>query len=217
MTNEIKITKSKCNQCLQETKHDIQAVHIQKGSEEIDNSHGIVIDWSYTWEILECRGCENVSVKMSHYFSEADGIEVKYYPPTSSKRKPRWIDDLNDEILKNLFNELYIAHGAGAKYLTTTACRTIIDQIMNLKIGNEGGFQQRLKRLVSEGEVSAADSKLIDVALEAGHASAHRGWNPKETIMMDTVIGIVENLAERLFILPELSDNLKKEIPKREK
>ena len=214
--SDTKITKSKCNKCNQETKHTVRASYIQKDSEMVDQQHQFEIYWSYNWEILECRGCDNIHVKMTHWFSEWDGVDIQYYPAVTSKRKPDWVEKLEDEILKNLFNELYIAHEADIRFSTTNACRTIIERVMSLKVGPQGTFKNRLKKLASEGFISNSDTSLIDTALEAGHASAHRGWSPKESYMMDTVIGITENLVEKLFVLPNLSEKLKKDIPKRE-
>lgn len=209
------ILKSKCNECNQETKHDIKASYIKKGSDVVQAHYEMHIEWSETWETLECRGCENVHVRRSDWFSEGEGVGLIYYPATTSKRKPRWITDIKDDVLSNLLHELYVAHEADIRFSTITACRTIIERVMTLKVG-DGAFKQRLNKLADQGFIAKSDIQLIDVALEAGHASSHRGWSPQESSMVDTVIGIVENLVEKLFVLQSLSEELEKKIPKRE-
>lgn len=209
--------KNICNKCHIETNHSIKAEFTHHDLEIVDDETGFFVDWDDKWEILQCLGCNTISVKNTYDFSEYDELDIKHYPPISSRRKPKWIESIEDTILQNLFKELYIAKEADLRFLTITACRTIIDHIMTQRVGDKGGFQGKLRALVSEGHISKSEADLIKTAIDAGNASAHRGWTPQQAFMVDTVIGIVENLSERLFILTNQADTLKPHIPPRVK
>lgn len=215
--NENKV-KTYCNECFRETNHEIKGDYSKKewdsyGSHNDESFHQIWIE--YTWQIVECMGCETVSARFEEIFSEVDGISEKRYPALIARRKPEWVIDIEDETLEVLFDELYIAYAANALFLSTMACRTIIERIMTLKSKSDGSFKKRLTDLERLKLITESDKGLVETALEAGHASAHRGWSPRETKTMDIVIGIIENLVEKLFILPKLSGELSKQIPKR--
>jgi hypothetical protein len=56
---------------------------------------------------------------------------------------------------------------------------------------------------------------LLDTSIEAGNASAHRGYKPTEE-SLNSVVEVVENLLKPLALQSKLS-NLKNEVPKRNK
>jgi hypothetical protein len=51
-------------------------------------------------------------------------------------------------------------------------------------------------------------------ALELGHASIHRGYEPSDD-QLGTVIDIVEGLIHQLYLLPRDAEHAKKRIPAR--
>jgi len=82
------------------------------------------------------------------------------------------------------------------------------------KVGDVGSFKQKLKKLQAGGFVSASHVDILDVALDAGSAAAHRGHAPEE-FQVNTVMDIVENLLQAFYVLPGMADTLKKTTPKR--
>lgn len=212
--------KSHCNQCGHVTNQGIMATHSDKGEETINEYFSV--SWHDVWRIIKCLGCDYISTRVDKWFSEENEINTIYYPPVLSRKMPWWLEEkrymIRDAALSDLFSELYIAHQNNAYFLSSMACRSIIDRIMHLSLGDEfGTFNDRLKKFSSNGYISDNETSLLKTVIEAGNASTHRGWSPKESQQLDTLIGIIENLTERIFVLEEMGKALKMQIPEKNK
>jgi hypothetical protein len=207
-----KIVWAHCNKCLDKTKHEVVAERRQEGSEPYDED--IAIWWSTTYTLLECRGCETVCMRREFVFSEHDGVQVEYFPPAISRTRPPWIDELSKDEQEMLL-EVYAALAADARRIATMGARTLVDMFILRKIGDQGGFEQKLKRLESEGFLSAKNREVLEAALEAGHASAHRGFAP-DAGQLSTVMDIVENLLHSDLLNAD-AEALRKATPKRQR
>lgn len=213
MTEEkFKIQKAHCNKCLQETKHFVIAERSNEGSEVIDNNHLIEISWKTTYKMLECCGCEHVSLQRKFYFSECNDVEVEYYPPQISRQIPKWCHELPPE-WSELLNEVYLALHADSRRLALMGARALVDLYMSEKLGDIGGFAQKIKKLEADGLISKPNKAVLEAALEVGHAAAHRGHKAKAN-EVNQVIDIVENLLQS-HVLELSADNLKSQTPQR--
>ena len=74
--------------------------------------------------------------------------------------------------------------------------RTIVDMYMNDTVGDVGNFGQKLEKLVIDGHLGSQDKAVLEAALEAGHAAAHRGHLPTSE-NINHVMDIVENLVQK--------------------
>jgi hypothetical protein len=90
---------------------------------------------------------------------------------------PKWILDLPDEF-KSLIKEIYAALHANSKCLALMGTRALVDLFMNTTIGDIGGFQKKLEKLVEDGYLSKKNKEILEPALDAGHAATHRAHNP---------------------------------------
>jgi hypothetical protein len=180
-----------CNECAHVTRHALIATRRQPGSQPYDED--IEITWETKYDMLECMGCENVCVRRSYWFSEApEGSKITFYPPRVSRRTPVWANELTGDI-GELLQELYAALHADSRRLAMMGARAIIDLVMKERVGDLGGFEQKLDAMVAAGYVSGRNRDVLAVALDAGHAASHRGH---QASVEDTglVIDIVENL-----------------------
>jgi len=91
--------------------------------------------------------------------------------------------------------------------------RALIDLFITSQIGDVGGFELKLEQLVAKGFLSEKNRDILQVALEAGHAAAHRGHKPSKEDC-ERVIDIVENLIQ-FHVLRESARSLKKSVPAR--
>ena len=83
------------------------------------------------------------------------------------------------------------------------------------KVGDVGSFKNKLEKLVESGYLASNNIDILETALDAGHASAHRSFIPDVT-NVNIILDIVENLIQ-VDILKEQSKDIKKTIPKRKK
>jgi hypothetical protein len=81
--------------------------------------------------------------------------------------------------------------------------------LMVEKVGDVGTFKEKLKKLVESGFLSASTQEVLDAALDAASAAAHRGHFPKAT-EVNAVMDIVENLLHAVYVLPGMAQSLKK-------
>ena len=213
--DKLKIKKSHCNNCLQETKHFIIAERTNEGSESAEPSNPYCpyeISWRTTYRMLECCGCEDISMERIFYFSEWDDVEEEYYPPQISRAIPKWHEELPAEWC-SLFKEVYTALHADSRRLVLMGVRTLVDLYMNELLGDIGGFAHKIKELEKKGLISKPNKEILEAALEAGHAAAHRGHLAKAN-EVNQVIDIIENLLQS-YVLLDAADNLKSKTPGR--
>lgn len=87
-------TKSYCNKCIGQRNHEL--LHKEESPWSKETHEGHYIAGNEIYEMLKCRGCDQVSVRHNSLFSEAvdeNGDEIEstiYYPPAIFRSKPRW-------------------------------------------------------------------------------------------------------------------------------
>jgi Domain of unknown function (DUF4145) len=200
-----------CNICLHKTKHFLIAEH----SKEITEPSGYEncdFWWHIKHKLFVCCGCEAVTLCRKFLFSEWDEPEVTFYPPQVSRRLPDWHDELPSEI-QELLSEIYTALHSNSRRLALMGARTVIDMFVLDKIGDVGTFKQKLQALVDEGYLGNQQRDILNVALEAGNAAAHRGYKPPSEVLSH-VIDVVESLVQS-YALEKASDSVKEKIPHR--
>jgi hypothetical protein len=204
---------------LGETNHFVLAKREQPGEAPVDNSpfadDDSTVQWCDTYEMLECCGCENVTLRKIFWFSEWNDEQVTYYPPKISRRIPPWHDHLPDT-MKSLFREVYSALGSDSGALVMMGAKALIDLAIVERVGDVGSFERKLEALQKAGFVSEFNLKILEAALEAGNAAAHRGHRP-ESKHIQQVMSIVENMVENMYMLEPFARQLKQSTPPRQK
>lgn len=189
-----KIARSHCNQCGGKTKHYVVAVRKQQGCETIEED--FTIHWGARYSLLECCGCEEISVRRTSWCSEdpPDYENVEYFPTRVSRREPPWFGEISQET-SELMREIYGALHGDQRRLALMGARTVIDGLLFRQVGDSGTFGQRLDRLEKKGFLSKIDRQTLEAALDAGHAAAHRAYNP-DPDNLNLVMDIVENVLQ---------------------
>ncbi len=203
-----------CNQCGHKTKHLIVVTRKQHGSEPFDEHCDV--SWTTIYDVFECCGCEEVTLRRRFYFSEWNpgDVEIIYYPPRIGRRVPPWKDDLRNGI-GPLLEEVYTALQADSRRLAMMGARALIDMVMLNEVGDVGTFARKLAAIEMGGFLSAKNREVLDAALDVGSAASHRGHCPDRK-HVQYVIDIVENLLQAT-ILHKVVDDLKEATPKRKK
>ena len=219
------VTKAHCNKCHGIKNSWVRAEHV------VHDSDG-TISWSNSYKVLQCCGCDSLSFRHEHWFSEWDqmdyddygqlimrrGIKETYYPPATIRTKPSWSDNISDDVLRDVLDELYSALTAGLNVLASVGARTLLDRAGYLLIGHDpkGGFEGKLSELVTRGFISSQDKQTLDAVADAGNASAHRGYTPSPE-RLGHIVDIIENFLQRAFILTHAADDIRKSTPPRPK
>jgi hypothetical protein len=198
-----------CNHCHNTTDHLIVKTTINSGETEAEDY------WQTTFDMLECCGCREVVLRRRFEFPADHDPEpdVRYFPPPVSRDPPRWRHRLPND-MRTVFDEIYRSLDANTRCLPMMGARTLLDMLMVQKVGDVGGFKQKLKKLESDGLISAQHVDVLDAALDAGSAAAHRGHAPEE-FQVNTVMDILENLLQAFYVLPGMARILKQSTPQR--
>jgi hypothetical protein len=191
-----------------------------------------------TWSILECCGCENVTFVHTHWFSEdweiGDNgpqpiVHRDLYPPSPPRPMPEWASELwlslsrKDLWVVKLHDDIYAALATGAFSLAAMGTRAIVDFVVTSKVGDAGGFAEKLKTMRVKGLITEVQADILGAAFEAGSAAAHRGYSPEREDVY-TLLDITETLLRHLYIDPmrqrrqaEAATALKAKTPQRSK
>lgn len=208
---------SHCNECGQDTKHNVVNQAERRRTYDDDRYS---VDVGSTWKLLQCRGCEDVALRRVDWCSEDDPMDgpgtATYFPPRVSRRKPAWFDryDIPSDY-KGLLEEIYTALHADSRRLAMMGTRALVDAVIRRAVGDVGGFDKGLDALAAKYVISERDRAIIEAAVDAGHASAHRGHRP-DSDSVNVVIDIVERLIHA-EILAEQAQGLKAATPPRKR
>ncbi len=153
--NEIVI--SPCNRCGHPTKHLVVAVrHFEAWFEEEELEGGAPPDLEYEYAMLECGGCQSISLRVDEMLG-GTLFSTNFYPPRVAREKPAWSRDLPIQI-QSLLTEIYAALADDSRKLAVMGARAILDIVMTQKVGRLGTFQRRLKALEAKGYIGRAKS-----------------------------------------------------------
>lgn len=209
------ILKAHCNRCGGERNHDILLL---KKTNWSDDAHGI---WgSDDYQMLSCRGCEEIKLRHIVSFSENDHPTIRYYPPSIFRKRPDWFDELYFEIpiedgfVQGLLNEIYVAVQNNLPNLALMGVRSLLEKVMISKSGDKGSFSKNLNAFALAGYVSDNQKEHLDAILEAGHAVIHRKYKPKDEDVV-IVLDITEHIIEFVYLHHSKVSVLKSRVPAR--
>ena len=222
--NKEKIEKFFCNICKGKTNHFIRGEHTSIDYDDWDGTSLTLL-----LLIVECCGCENLAlVKKTHFSEHVDFYQdpisgedimeplwdVSIYPPVTYRVTPTWFEDLPDPTLRKIAREIYKSLETESHYLATFGSRTLIDRLIVLTVGDKGSFDKGLNALRDEGKISPHELEILQPVIQAGHAAAHRGWEPSED-QLKFILDTVEGLIHRLLVLPSYAEQLEEAFPSR--
>lgn len=211
------VQKAHCSQCGGIRNCDVRGEHVVR---EYDDHYSCMIHW----RILQCRGCEFVFVETSSTNSEDyepyyehDGsvgtrsVETKrYWPALSKRQRPDWLtafgvsDPGDGEInaLDAALLELYDALDADLRMLAGIGIRTAYDIASELLgIDTELTFAKKMDALVTTNRITSLDRSRLEAMIDAGSASAHRGWRPQPHDL-ETMMDVLEHFIYETFVSP---------------
>lgn len=206
-----------CNKCFNETKHIVHA-EIPKYKSLQSPYPEVSLGWSHQYFLLECCGCESVTLRRESWFSEWEPFEgpiVTFFPPQVDRQKPGWVNDLPKDV-QELMDEIYVALAADSRRLALMGVRTLADMAIFYKIGDPGRFTVKTEILLERGYIGQKDKDILDVVIDAGNAAAHRAYDPTSEDLNHT-IDIVEKLVHSFYISEATSSQIKASTPPRPK
>lgn len=188
---------SHCNECGRDTKHSIVIRASKRRTYDHDE---YPVDVGSEWTIVQCCGCEEVSMRRVDWCSEDDRQDgpnpPTFFPPRVSRRKPDWVKrEPGASDYQDLLEEVYTALHADSRRLAMMGARALIDMVITNTVGDQGNFGKGLDELEKRNLIGKRDRTIIDAAVDAGSAAMHRGHLPKAGDV-NVVIDIVERMIQ---------------------
>jgi Domain of unknown function (DUF4145) len=208
--------RAHCSNCKDERNCETVTKVEERGGDED-------FQWHTDWFILKCKGCDYVFVKKVMSNSEdydnfykddgSTGTEynevVSYFPPLSKRPHPEWLFQYNRMQnpkglgIGSVFEQVYGALNNDLPVLAAIGIRTSFDlAAVQLNVDPSKSFEKKIEELIRTGKIKDLDKTMISQLVDAGSASAHRGWVPSEK-QLELMIELLESFIEENFIVPE--------------
>lgn len=218
------ITQAHCNRCGHSTSHDILASERSESTHEQEDGF-VPYD---LYEMLRCRGCETVTLRLTSRGSRDESPWVVYYPPAIARRMPAWVrvslEDLDLLLpddpppiaipfrIRALMREIYAAVQNGSRRLAAMGIRAALESVMIDKVSDKGTFTKNMDAFDAAGYLSVRQRGHLDTILDAGHATIHRGWEPTDANVI-ALLDIAESIIEVAYLHDKPVDDLDRNIP----
>lgn len=197
-----------CNDCTRDTRHLI--VHTVAPS----NSH--------KYETLQCRGCDRISFKETQEYENMEPT-IQYYPPPISRRRPMWsqlmsfIYSEETRRFEDLLEEIYAATQNGLPRLSLMGIRAVFEQMMIIKVGDNGNFSKNLTSFADAGYISVKQHDTIQKILDARHAVTHRDDFRPTKEDLNIALDVMEGIQAAIYVHDEEANRVSRKIPMRQK
>ncbi|WP_312795671.1 DUF4145 domain-containing protein [Tianweitania sp.] len=206
--------KAFCSACGGDRNCTVRGEFLQAGGDED-------FQWHTYWYILECRGCDHTFVQTVSTDSESieydygpDGETISwaretslYWPAKAKRKKPDWLseivlEDVDVTVLDQSLVELYGALDNDLIVLAGIGIRTTFDIASKLLgVDPDLTFKKKLAALMDANHIGPSDISHLETLVDAGSASAHRGWRPGPAAL-STMMDVLEHFLQNAFIEP---------------
>jgi hypothetical protein len=186
------------------------------------------------YDLIECAGCGNISMRQTTKLKgykpllKVKGFKlepfVRYFPSPVSRQRPGWIWGLawgiegeeNVDKLGDLLQEIYEAVAGGQLRLAAMGVRSLLEQMMVAKVGDQGTFAKNLNAFQEKGFISLIQRDAMSAILDAGHAVTHRAFEPLKDDL-NTALDIAEGIFAAIYIHANAANKVADRVPPRPK
>ena len=114
-----------------------------------------------------------------------------------------------------LMREVHAAKAAGLYALSAMGIRAVVDVACDDRLGGDlGSFSAKTKALRDAGHLTDLQRTALVAVVDAGHAAAHRGFQP-DAASLDAMWGALTHVLQSLYLLEDLAGDLGRATPKR--
>lgn len=225
MVESNKIDKILCPSCARVTNHEIAWKAKEKKVE--DDEIGIWESTSY--DVLQCLGCETVSLRREYMFSEDLNMRhingewiafpnVTMWPKTSHRMlKQKQFSTIPPEI-RRIYQETIDAYNLELPTLCAAGIRAIIERVCNNNDIKENDLEKKINSLLERGIITKIVAEGLHENRILGNTALHESklFGDEE---LTTAINLIESLLEMMYetknrtsLLKVFRENREKEI-----
>ena len=232
-----KVLSIHCLECKRPTRHRVM-VSLDKNATAYDKAEGWSVDWSDRYQVLECQGCETITFRHQHWFSEAqdfddDGTTERLYPMRNKDAVTSKSFHNVPSNLRRIYNELIDCFNNDSPTLCAAGLRALVEGICAeqgildgpVEVPAKGGGTQTVRKENLEGRIAGLQEKSLLTQASAqtlhehrylGNSAVHELARPSSD-ELKLAIEIVEHVLEQLYELPEKAAALQRATARRKK
>jgi hypothetical protein len=203
-----KTTRARCLGCRRLTQHDV----LHNTSRRQDIEAGISFWDSY--EVIQCRGCEDISFKHVSTNTEETDEHGQLVPTTKLYPSRETREPIQDHYyfpakVLRVYKEMLTAISNEARILAAVGLRAVVEGICEDKNSNGRNLEAKINELVQQGALSNDQADFLHLQRFMGNDAAHEIEPPSES-ELEAALAIIENLLTTLYILPETAAKMKR-------
>lgn len=215
------IVQCLCEACKIMTNHKILK-SVDRGGSEVVNDGCYTISWGDDYQIIECQGCNNVSFRRFHWFSEddePDGNEILYPSRGVGIRDIKTFNYV-PSIIQRIYRETIDAYNTDAHILCAAGLRAVVEGICaDKKITNgkifykenqeektkiSNGLDGKINGLRENGIITDDRAQALHEHRYLGNDALHELERPSSMIL-NSAIDIIEHILEEIYEMPPKS------------
>lgn len=224
------VVKAQCSRCENVTNHTVQQEVSTGGSDPDDE-----ISWSDRYQIIQCNGCEEISFRHVHWFSEdrywgdendnSDGSTIKLYPMRSESTLSQKSFENITPRLRRIYRETIDCYNNESFTLCAAGLRAIVEGICGERgvtegpvtiVKNDGTEETKLRKSL-EGKINGLQARGFLTNQKAamlhehrflGNDAVHELDNPsRQELAM--ALDIVEHILNEIYEMPDVANELR--------
>ena len=210
MAIAIQTCQCHCNSCGRETEHEETSIN---SFSETDEDGNVVKRANFA---VYCRGCKTAAIREEITKEGSNEIQIIYKPPRLWMKCPDWVKGLKEEdnTIYGLLLEVYLAANDDQFRLLSLGVRAALDHVMTFMVKDIGGFEAKLDEMVNQGHISSKQKEMLAIVIDAGSATAHRGFKPPRDLL-EQMVAAMEAIIRQHYLTGPMLETLKVRIPPR--
>jgi hypothetical protein len=219
-----------CCQCKHETNHIVLASINAKGTENWDDDG--YFQWETDYEIVQCRGCDEISFRMNSSDSESYDEEGGYYSTETIFPKrtretiniiffhnlPYNINRLYQETINCYNNDIMTLCAAGVRALVEGICLDKNIKDGEIEYSDKKGpikkrrikeLQGRINGLMEKGIITKEQTIALHEQRYLGNEAIHELSIPSKN-ELSLAIHIIEDMLKLIYELPDKTSELQR-------
>lgn len=185
------------------TSHTIVAEQYQRGWDDAEE-----FGWSYSYQIIQCRGCDSISFRVVGSDSEDPEDVETLYPNRTKGRTPTTGYDYFPSKTMRIYREVLQALNHRAPILAAIGLRALVESVCIDQQCLGKTLEKRIDELVSMGWLSQKQAEILHTHRFMGNVAAHELKAPKDQELI-AALDIAETLLKTIYVLPEMADSIK--------
>lgn len=201
--------KSFCHECGKATNQEVLS-QVVRGNESKEE-----YQWGENHYFCRCQGCDALSYAISRWTEDdwdpstgESECSWETYPRGVAERRPMSEQHLLPGNVWRIYKEAVGAMNAQLPLLAGIGLRALIEAVCQAEGVTGGDLKERIDGLATKGVLSVAQADILHTHRFLGNVAAHEivAAPPRELV---AAMEIAENVLRTIYILPELSKQVK--------